>query len=107
MTPIEIENGLPLLVDTEATEVSANAVEQTMRAVDVDGGNDAIVSGNVAADGDTGCVLQHGASSTEVAGNYWERCRVGLLAWGAGEFRSRANTTSDLGEPDAEVIVGP
>ena len=78
-----------------------------MRAVDVDGGTHAVVTGNVAADGDSGCVLQHGASNTEIAGNYWDRCRMGLLAWGAGEFRARANTASDLGEPEADVAVGP
>jgi alpha-L-fucosidase len=95
------------LIDTEAVEVTANAIEHTMRAVDVDGGTDARVSGNAASDGDSGCLLQHGASNAEVAGNYWERCRIGLLAWNAGEFRERDNTTSDLGDPDGRTIVGP
>jgi alpha-L-fucosidase len=78
-----------------------------MRAVDVDGGSDARITGNVASDGDSGCVLQDGASNAEVSGNYWERCRIGLLAWNAGEFRERSNATTDLGEPDGRLVTGP
>jgi alpha-L-fucosidase len=85
----------------------SNAVEHTMRAVDVDGGTDVRVTGNAAADGDSGCVLQGGASNVEVTGNYWERCRVGLLAWGAGQARDRDNTCADLIPDGADRVVGP
>ena len=95
------------LLDTESITVTANNIEHTMRAVDVDGGSDARITGNVASDGDSGCVLQDGASNAEVSGNYWERCRIGLLAWNAGEFRERSNATTDLGEPDGRLVTGP
>lgn len=95
------------LHDTDSTSVVGNAVECTMRAVDVDGGTDVEVVGNAAADGDSGCVLQGGTASAAVTGNYWERCRVGLIAWGAGEFRSRDNTCADLDDPDGAQITGP
>lgn len=95
------------LVDTDATEVVSNAVERTMRAVDVDGGTGAIVTGNVASDGDSGCVLHDGASNAEVTGNFWERCRIGLLMWGSIAVRDRDNTTVDLGDPDRARVSGP
>jgi nitrous oxidase accessory protein NosD len=78
-----------------------------MRAVDVDGGTGAIVTGNVASDGDSGCVLHDGASSAEVTGNFWERCRIGLLMWGSIAVRDRDNTTVDLGDPDRARVSGP
>ena len=94
-------------VDCEAVDVVGNAIESTMRAVDVDGGTDARITSNAVSDGDSGCVLQHGASSAEIGGNHWARCRVGLLAWGAGEFRQRDNMCADLTTDDHETIVGP
>ncbi|MEX2626633.1 MAG: alpha-L-fucosidase, partial [Ilumatobacteraceae bacterium] len=69
------------LVDTDASHVHGNAVSSTMRAVDVDGGTHAEISGNAVSDGDSGCVVQRGASDTIVSGNHWDRCRIGLLAW--------------------------
>jgi alpha-L-fucosidase len=95
------------LRDTEATEVSANGAERTMRAVDVDGGTGAVVTGNFASDGDSGCVVQNGASNVEVTGNYWERCRTGLLVWEAVAVRDRGNTSVELGDPDGARITGP
>ena len=95
------------LIDTEATDVTANKLERTMRAVDIDGGTDARVTGNAAADGDSGCLVQRGASNAQVAGNYWERCRVGLMAWGAGDVRDRDNNCTDLGETEGAAVIGP
>ncbi len=95
------------LLDTEASDVVANAFEATMRAIDVDGGTDARINGNAAQDGDSGCVVQGGASNAEVAGNFWQRCRVGLMAWGAGEVRHRENTCADLLVDGADVVIGP
>lgn len=95
------------LVDTEGTEVTGNAVERTMRAVDVDGGSGAVVTGNVASDGDSGCILHDGASSAEVTGNFWERCRIGLLMWGSVAVRDRENTIAEPGDPDGARVVGP
>ena len=85
----------------------SNSFEHTMRAVDIDGGTLAEVTGNAASVGDSGCVLQRGASSCEISGNHWERCRIGLLSWDAGAFRHRDNTCIDPGEPDSVTTVGP
>jgi alpha-L-fucosidase len=95
------------LVDTEGTLVIGNSFEHTMRAVDIDGGTLAEVTGNAAIAGDSGCVLQHGASECEIAGNHWERCRIGLLAWDAGAFRHHDNACIDPGEPNNAVTIGP
>ena len=92
-------------IDTEATEVAANSFEHTMRAVDVDGGTLAEVTGNAVLDGDSGCIVQRGASDVTVAGNHWERLRIGLLAWDAGFVRHHDNTVVDLA--DAPVTIGP
>ena len=63
--------------------------------------------GNAVADGDSGCVIQRGASDTTVTGNRWERCRTGLLAWDAGAVRYHGNTIVDVTEPDQAVTIGP
>lgn len=95
------------LIDTEGSMVFGNSVADTMRAVDVDGGTLAQVTGNAVHDGDSGCLVQRGASDAEITGNHWERCRVGLLAWDAGRVRHHDNAMVDLLEPDAQVIIGP
>jgi alpha-L-fucosidase len=95
------------LVDTEATTVTGNSFDRVLRAVDVEGGSGAEVSGNVAAGGDSGCLLHDGANDCVVAGNHWERTRVGLLTWGAGTVRHHENTCVDLGDPDGAHVDGP
>lgn len=95
------------LIDGEGAQVSGNSFESTMRAVDVDGGTLAEVTGNAVRSGDSGCVVQRGAADCSVAGNHWERCRIGLLAWEAGAVRHHDNTAIDLSEPDAAVVIGP
>ncbi|HEY5662722.1 MAG TPA: right-handed parallel beta-helix repeat-containing protein [Ilumatobacter sp.] len=95
------------LVDTDGTEVTGNAVEHTMRAVDIDGGQLVEVTGNAVVAGDSGCVVQRGATGCTIAGNRWERCRIGLLAWDAGDFRHHDNSITDPGEPDHVVTIGP
>lgn len=78
-----------------------------MRAVDIDGGTLAQVTGNAVSDGDSGCLAQRGASDVEVSGNHWERCRVGLMAWDAGTVRHYDNAAVDLLQPDDAVLIGP
>ena len=95
------------LTDTDGANVFGNSITGTMRAVDVDGGTLARVTGNAVHDGDSGCLLQRGASDAEVTGNHWERCRVGLLAWDAGFVRHHDNAVVDLLEPGSVVVVGP
>lgn len=95
------------LVDTEGTTVTGNAFDRVMRAVDVEGGSGAEVSGNVASGGDSGCVIHDGATDVVVAGNHWDRTRVGLLTWGAGAVRHHDNTCVDLGDPDGAHVDGP
>jgi alpha-L-fucosidase len=94
-------------IDTEGTNVLGNAIEHSMRAVDIDGGTLAAVGGNAVSDGDSGCLVQRGATDTTVSGNRWERCRIGLLAWDAGAVRHHDNAAVDLAEPDAVVTFGP
>jgi alpha-L-fucosidase len=95
------------LEGTERAHVHGNRVSRTTRAVDVDGGAQALVDGNAVFDGDSGCVLQRGAAGCQVSGNYWERCRVGLLAWGATGVHQQDNIAADLHEPDHATITGP
>jgi alpha-L-fucosidase len=94
-------------VDTESTLVAANSISHTMRAVDIDGGTLAEVTGNAVADGDSGCIIQRGASETTVSGNRWERCRTGLLGWDVGAVRYHGNAIVDPADPDHAVTIGP
>jgi len=59
------------------------------------------------ADGDSGCVIQRGASETTVSGNRWERCRTGLLGWDVGPVRYHGNAIVDSADPDHAVTIGP
>ncbi len=95
------------LRDTAATHVVANSITATMRAVDVDGGVDVLVDGNAVAAGDSGCIVERGATSVTVSGNHWSRCRIGLLVWDAGDVWHHSNITADLLEPDLAVEIGP
>ncbi len=91
------------LLDTEASHVTGNAIEHTMRAVDVDGGTQAEVVGNAVSDGDSGCVVQRGASDCSVAGNRWEGCRTGLVVQDAVGLRHHDNDCVDLTEADCYI----
>lgn len=95
------------LVDTQGTTVVGNAFEGMTRAVDVTAGTGVEVSGNVASGGDSGCVVRDGAADVVVAGNRWERTRIGLLTWGASEVRHHGNTCIELGDPDGAHVDGP
>ena len=92
---------------TERTHVHGNFINRTMRAVDIDGGTQALVDGNAVCGGDSGCVVQRGASGCQVSGNRWERCRIGVLAWGATALHEQDNEAIDLHELDAASISGP
>ena len=92
---------------SERAHIHGNRVSRTTRAVDIDGGSQALVDGNAVFDGDSGCVLQRGAAGCQVSGNYWERCRIGLLAWGATGVHEQDNIAVDLDEPDHAVLIGP
>ncbi len=92
---------------TERAHIHGNRVSRTTRAVDVDGGSQALVDGNAVFDGDSGCVLQRGAAGCQVSGNYWQRCRIGLLAWGATAVHEQDNIAVDLHDSDQATITGP
>lgn len=92
---------------TERAHAHGNRFQNTMRAVDVDGGTGALVDGNAVLDGDSGCVVEGGATDCEVAGNHWERCRLGLLAWDVTGLHHQNNHVLALHEPDHAVVVGP
>lgn len=95
------------LSGTDHARLTGNSVGHTMRAFDVDGGRGATLDGNAVADGDSGCVIQAGASATVLTGNRWERCRIGVLAWDAGPVSLVHNVAVDLHEPDGDIVVGP
>jgi alpha-L-fucosidase len=94
-------------IESQATLIAGNTFAGATRAVDIDGGSHAVVTGNLATDGDSGCVLQRGTTDAEIAGNRWERTRIGLLAWDAGPLRHHDNTAVALGEPEHAVMIGP
>lgn len=87
--------------------VHRNLVTSTMRAVDVDGGSRAVIDGNAVFDGDSGCIVRGGATECEISGNHWERCRIGVLGWNAGEIHELENHAVDLYEPEHVVVTGP
>ncbi len=92
---------------TERAHALGNRFRNTMRAVDVDGGSGALVDGNAVLDGDSGCIVERGAADCLVAGNHWERCRLGLLAWDATGLHHQDNHVLALHEPDHDVVIGP
>jgi len=92
---------------SEGAHVHGNRISATMRAVDLDGGTQVVVDGNAVTDGDSGCVVEDGASNCEVYGNHWDRCRIGLLAWDAVSLHHQDNVASSLHEPDSALITGP
>ncbi|MFK8022510.1 MAG: alpha-L-fucosidase [Ilumatobacter sp.] len=92
---------------TDDAHVHGNRVVATMRAVDLDGGSHAVVDGNAVFGGDSGCVVEGGAADCEVYGNHWDRCRVGLLAWGAVNLHHQDNVVSDLRRDGSPLITGP
>jgi alpha-L-fucosidase len=95
------------LEQTEGAHVYGNFIDHTMRGIDVDGGTQAVVDGNAVCDGDSGCIVEWGASDCQVSGNRWERCRIGVLAWDVVGLHAHDNTAIDLHEPDAAHATGP
>ncbi len=91
---------------TERVHVHGNRIEHTMRAVDIDGGSGACVDGNAVTNGDSGCLVQAGATDVIVAGNHWQGCRAGLITWAADPLH-RENVGVDLLDPDAAHVSGP
>jgi len=94
------------LIRCDHVEVVDNTMQHSMRAVDVDGGNGSIITGNWAADGDSGALVEFGATDTSVIDNHVERCRIGVLVWDAPATRVGPNTYVDLHEAEA-VVRGP
>ncbi len=90
---------------TEGAHVHGNFIGHTMRGVDIDGGSQALVDGNAVCNGDSGCIVQWGASDCDVSGNRWERCRIGVLQWEAPGLRLHANESTDL--HDSPLVTGP
>ena len=96
-----------LLEHTETAHVHGNQIRDTMRAIDVDAGTQAQIDGNAVFDGDSGCVLQRGATACEVSGNHWERCRTGLIAWDVTGLHEQDNHAVDLHDPTEPGTTGP
>ena len=72
--------GIHVKHSTDAV-VRGNEARRTMRGVGVEGGAGNVVEGNVAWRCDTGALIERGAIATRVAGNRFDRCRVGVLTW--------------------------
>jgi alpha-L-fucosidase len=87
-------------------EIADNSVQHTMRAVDIDGGNGSVVTGNWMADGDSGALVQFGATDTAVLDNHVERCRIGILVWDAPTTQLGPNTFVDIHEEEP-CVFGP
>jgi alpha-L-fucosidase len=94
------------LVRCDNVEVVDNTVQHTMRAVNVEGGSGCIVTGNWIADGDSGALIEFGATETAVIDNHVERCRLGVLVWDAPTTRVGPNTFVDLHE-EQPIVRGP
>lgn len=92
---------------TEDAHVHANHVRTTMRAIDMDGGVNAVIDGNAAVGGDSGCIVQNGAAGCQVGGNHWEDCRVGLIAWNSPDLAHHDNVSVDLHDGDGAFVDGP
>lgn len=92
---------------TEDAHVHGNHVRKTMRAVDIDGGVNAVVDGNAAVGGDSGCIVQRGAAGCHVGGNHWEDSRVGLIVWGSPDLTHNDNVSVDLHDVDSALVEGP
>jgi alpha-L-fucosidase len=93
-------------VQCDHIEVTDNSIRNTMRAVDVDGGNGTVVSANWVADGDSGAVVEFGATDTSIIDNHIERCRIGVLVWDAPSTRIASNTFIDIHEEEP-CVFGP
>ena len=89
------------LEQTEGAHVYGNFIDHTMRGIDIDGGTQAVIDGNAVCDGDSGCIVEWGASDCQVSGNRWERCRIGVLSWEVTDLHAYDNEAIDLHEPDA------
>ena len=94
------------LVNCDHVEVVDNNMQHTMRAVDVEAGNGSVITGNWVADGDSGALVEFGATDTAVIDNHIERCRIGVLVWDAPTTRIGPNTFVDLHEQDP-IVIGP
>ncbi len=95
------------LEQTEGAHVYGNFIDHTMRGIDIDGGTQAVIDGNAVCDGDSGCIVEWGASDCQVSGNRWERCRIGVLSWEVTGLHAHDNEAIDLHEPDAAYAAGP
>ena len=95
------------LEQTEGAHVYGNFVDHTMRGIDIDGGTQAVIDANAICDGDSGCIVEWGASDCQVSGNRWERCRIGILSWEVTALHAHDNEAIDLHEPDAAHATGP
>ncbi len=78
-----------------------------MRGIDIDGGTQAVIDANAICDGDSGCIVEWGASDCQVSGNRWERCRIGILSWEVTALHAHDNEAIDLHEPDHAHATGP
>jgi alpha-L-fucosidase len=94
------------LVGSERAHVHGNTIHHSMRAIDLDGGSSTLIDGNAVFDGDSGCIVQNGASGMQVSGNHWERCRIGMLAWNTTSLHHQDNSCVDLHEPEHAFQFG-
>jgi alpha-L-fucosidase len=94
------------LAGCDGVEVVDNTMQHTMRAVNVEGGSGCVVTGNWVADGDSGALIEFGATETAVIDNHVERCRLGVLVWDAPTTGIGPNTFVDLHE-EQPIVRGP
>ncbi len=73
-----------------------------MRAVTVEGGAGNTVDKQLAEHCDSGVVVEGGADGVVIMNSWFHDCRIGVLAWGAGDVSLR---DSAISEPREHAIV--
>jgi alpha-L-fucosidase len=93
--------GIHLVAATGST-LYRNRALRTMRAVTVEGGVQNLVDKQLAEHCDSGVVVEGGAANVVIAHSWFHDCRIGVLAWGAGDVLLHESAIS---EPREHAIV--
>lgn len=89
--------------NARGTRVVRNRAYRTMRAVGIEGGSGSVVDKQLAEHCDTGVVVERGAQHTTISDSWFHDCRVGVLAWDAGDI---ALIGTAISEPREHAVVG-
>jgi len=90
------------LLNTRDSVLDRNRAWRTMRAVDVEGGDDNRIEKQLAEDCDSGVMVEGGAARTTIYDSWFHDCRVGLYLWDASVIAVERNAVS---EPRDHAVV--